>query len=193
VTESTWLPEDYGEVVATIPGYDRLQDETVAATRDLTPGAILELGVGTGATSALLLAAHPSARLVGLDASAPMLDAARASLPAGRVELVLGRLEGPLPKGPFDLVVTALAVHHLDAAGKRDLFARIATGLAPGGRFVLADVVVPRDPADARVEIEAGYDLPSTVEEQVAWLREAGLRPRVAWEEADLAVITADR
>ena len=57
---------------------------------------------------------------------------------------------------------------------------------------MLADVVVPRDPADARVEIEAGYDLPSTVEEQLGWLRDAGLRPRVAWEEADLAVIAAD-
>ena len=102
------------------------------------------------------------------------------------------RLEDSLPAGPFDLVVSALAVHHLDAAGKRDLFRRIAGRLAPGGRFVLADVVVPRDPADARVEIEAGYDLPSTVEEQLGWLREAGLRARVTWEEADLAVLAAD-
>jgi tRNA (cmo5U34)-methyltransferase len=192
VTESTWLPEDYGEVVATIPGYERLQDETVAATRDLSPQAILELGVGTGATSARLLAAHPNARLVGLDASAPMLDAARAALPADRVELVLGRIERPLPAGPFDLVVSALAVHHLDAAGKRDLFARVAAVLESVGRFVLADVVVPPDPSDARVEIEAGYDLPSTVEEQLAWLREAGLRPEVSWEEGDLAVLVAD-
>jgi tRNA (cmo5U34)-methyltransferase len=192
VTESTWLPEDYGEVVATIPGYDRLQDETVAATRDLSPRAILELGVGTGATSARLLAAHPNAILVGLDASAPMLDAARAALPADRAELVLGRLEDPLPEAPFDLVVSALAVHHLDAAGKRDLFARVAAVLASGGRFVLGDVVVPRDPADARVEIEVGYDLPSSVDEQLGWLQDAGLRARIAWEEADLAVIAAD-
>ena len=192
MAERTWLPEEYGNVVATLPGYERLQEETVAATVDLSPGTILELGVGTGVTSARLLAAHPGARLVGLDASAPMLEAARAALPAERVELVLGRLEDSLPAGPFDLVVSALAVHHLDAAGKRDLFRRIAGRLAPGGRFVLADVVVPRDPADARVEIEAGYDLPSTVEEQLGWLREAGLRARVTWEEADLAVLAAD-
>jgi tRNA (cmo5U34)-methyltransferase len=192
VTESTWLPEDYGGVVATIPGYERLQEETVAATTGLSPRVILELGVGTGVTSALLLAAHPRARLVGLDASAPMLEAARAALPAERVELVRGRLEDPLPAGPFDLVVSALAVHHLDPGGKQDLFRRIAGRLAPGGRFVLADVVVPRDPADARVEIEVGYDLPSTVEEQLGWLREAGLDARIAWEEADLAVIAAD-
>ncbi len=192
MAERTWLPEEYGKVVATLPGYERLQAETVATTVDLSPGAILELGVGTGVTSARLLAAHPGARFVGLDASAPMLEAARAALPAERVELIVGRLEDPLPAGGFDLVVSALAVHHLDAASKRDLFRRVATRLTPGARFVLADVVVPRDPADARVEIEAGYDLPSTVEEQLGWLRDAGLRPRVAWEEADLAVIAAD-
>ena len=192
MAERTWLPEEYGKVVATLPGYERLQEETVAATVDLSPGTILELGVGTGVTSARLLAAHPGARFVGLDASAPMLEAARAAIPAERVELVLGRLEDPLPAGPFDLVVSALAVHHLDPAGKRDLFRRVAARLTPGARFVLADVVVPRDPADARVEIEAGYDLPSTVEEQLGWLRDAGLRARVTWEEADLAVIAAD-
>ena len=192
MAERTWLPEEYGNVVATLPGYGRLQEETVAATVDLSPGTILELGVGTGVTSARLLAAHPGARLVGLDASAPMLEAARVALPAQRVELVLGRLEDSLPAGPFDLVVSALAVHHLDAAGKRDLFRRIAGRLAPGGRFVLADVVVPRDPADARVEIEAGYDVPSRVDDQLGWLRDAGLRARITWEEADLAVIAAD-
>jgi tRNA (cmo5U34)-methyltransferase len=193
VTESTWLPEDYGGVVATIPGYERLQDEAVAATTGLSPRVVLELGVGTGVTSGRLLAAHPRARLVGLDASAPMLEAARAALPADRVELVLGRLQDPLPDGPFDLVVSALAVHHLDPAGKRDLFRRVADRLAPEGRFVLADVVVPRDPADARVEIEAGYDLPSSVDEQLGWLRDVGLGARVTWEEADLAVIAAAR
>ena len=192
MTERTWLPEEYGDLTATMPGYERLQVEAVVATTDLSPSVILELGVGTGITSARLLAAHPQARLVGLDGSAPMLEAARAALPSERVELVVGRLEHPLPEGAFDLVVSALAVHHLDSAGKRALFGRIAEGLPPGGRFVLADVVVPHDPADARVEIEAGYDLPSTVEEQLAWLRDAGLRARVTWEEADLAVITAD-
>ena len=68
MAERTWLPEEYGNVVATLPGYERLQEETVAVTVDLSPGTILELGVGTGVTSARLLAAHPGARLVGLDA-----------------------------------------------------------------------------------------------------------------------------
>jgi tRNA (cmo5U34)-methyltransferase len=139
-----------------------------------------------------LLAAHPGAAMVGVDASAEMLAAAAARLPAERVELVLRRLEETLPDGPFDLVVSALAVHHLDDEAKRDLARRVAAVLAPGGRFVLADVVRPQDPGEARVELEDGYDLPSGVDEQLAWLSEAGLEARLVWAEADLAVLIAD-
>jgi tRNA (cmo5U34)-methyltransferase len=67
-------------VVATIPGYEQLQEETVAATAGLAPRIMLELGVGTGETSVRLLEAHPLARLVGIDTSGPMLEAARAVL-----------------------------------------------------------------------------------------------------------------
>ncbi len=58
---------------------------------------------------------------------------ARASLPADRVKLLVGRLEDPLPEGSFDLVVSALAVHHLEGTGKADLFQSIASRLDPAG------------------------------------------------------------
>jgi hypothetical protein len=54
-------------------------------------------------------------------------------------------------------------------------------------------VVVPADAADAVVPLNEGFDLPSGVAEQEGWLRAAGLRPRVAWTDRDLAVIAADR
>ena len=98
------------------------------------------------------------------------------------------RLEDPLPEGPFDLVFSALAVHHLDARGKADLFARVAAVLEPGGWFVLADVVVPDDPADATTPLSPDYDLPDRVDEQLAWLRDAGLEASVVWAAGDLAV-----
>ena len=53
-----------------------------------------------------------------------MLDRARERLPDA--DLRASRLEDPLPEGPFDLVVSVLAVHHLDGDGKRDLFTRVA-------------------------------------------------------------------
>jgi tRNA (cmo5U34)-methyltransferase len=134
-----------------------------------------------------VLPRHPGATLVGVDASADMLAAAR--LP--RAELRVSRLEDPLPQGPFDLVFSALAVHHLDGPGKTELFARVAAVLEPGGRFVLADVVVPEDPADAITPLSPDYDRPDRVDDQLAWLREAGLDATVAWAEGDLAVIAA--
>jgi hypothetical protein len=63
-----------------------------------------------------------------------MLERARRVLPEGCVELHARRLEDPLPAGPFDLIFSALAIHHLDGPGKADLFARAAARLVPGGR-----------------------------------------------------------
>jgi tRNA (cmo5U34)-methyltransferase len=184
-----WEPEGYPALVRReVPDYERLQDETAAATG---AGArrILELGTGTGETALRVLARHPRATLVGVDASDLMLEGARAALPAGRVDLRLGRLEDPLPDGPFDVVVSALAIHHLDGPAKADLFARVAALLAPGGRFVLADVVVPEDPSDVVTPLDEGFDLPSGVDEQLGWLAAAGLKAQVAWAHRDLAVI----
>jgi tRNA (cmo5U34)-methyltransferase len=90
-------------------------------------------------------------------------------------------------------VVSALAVHHLDGPAKADLFRRVAGVLAPGGRLVLGDVVVPDDPALATIPLEEGVDLPSRIDEQVGWLAAAGLVPGVRWAVGDLAVLVAER
>ena len=193
VVMSDWDPAGYLDLIRSeVPDYDLLQEKLVDATRDVAARSILELGVGSGETARRILAAHPEASLVGLDSSPEMLEAARAALPPGRAVLESGRLEDPLPTGPFDLVVSALAVHHLEGEAKAGLFRRIASAMAPGARFVLADVVVPENPAEAVVPIEAGYDFPSTVTEQVEWLGAAGLAARVAWRRRDLAVVVAD-
>jgi tRNA (cmo5U34)-methyltransferase len=128
---------------------------------------------------------------VGVDASDAMLEGARAALPAA--DLRRQRLEDPLPAGPFDVVFSALAIHHLAGPAKADLFGRVAAALAPGGRFVIADLVVPEDPADVVTPLEAGFDLPDSVADQLAWLAGAGLRPRVTWARRDLAVLVATK
>jgi tRNA (cmo5U34)-methyltransferase len=174
-----------------VPDYEGLQDETARATC-ADAARLLELGTGTGETARRVLAIHPGAALVGLDASSEMLDQARVVLPADRVELRQSRLEDPLPDGPFDTVFSALAIHHLDGPGKADLFRRVAAVLSPRGRFVLGDVVVPVDPADIVTPIDGEYDKPSTVAEQVRWLEAAGLRASIAWGQRDLAVLVGD-
>ena len=188
-------PTTYAEMIHDdIPAYDQLQDELVAASGPdgRTVRRVLELGTGTGETARRLLARHPDAFLVGVDESTEMLAAARASLPDGRVCLRVGEIQAALPSGPFDLVASALCVHHLRSSQKRDLFTRVRAVLAPGGRFVLADVIVPVDPADAVISLTPGYDHPSTMAEQLGWLAEAGFAARGVWEHLDLAVVSAD-
>jgi tRNA (cmo5U34)-methyltransferase len=187
-----FTPEHYLEsIAAEIPAYERLQQETARATAGVEAREILDLGTGTGETARRVLELHPGARLTGVDESLPMLERARELL--RDASLVVARLQDPLPPRRYDLVVSALAVHHLTSAEKRDLFVRVAAVLRPGGRFVLADVVVPEDPADAVVPIEAGYDLPDRLDDQLEWLREAGFEPEVRWSERDLAVVAATR
>jgi tRNA (cmo5U34)-methyltransferase len=185
-----FTPERYLELMhEEVPRYEELEEETARATDDVDAATILELGVGTGETSRRVLARHPAARLVGIDASAEML--AEASLPGA--DLRVARLEDPLPDGPFDLVVSCLAVHHLDGAGKRDLFARIPAALADTGTFVLADVIVPEDPADAVTPCTPGYDMPDRLDDQLSWLTDAGFDAKVTWVRGDLAVVRAKR
>lgn len=57
---------------------------------------------------------------------------------------------------------------------------------------MLADVVVPEDPADAITPMDGVDDVSSRVDEQLEWLFAAGLRAAVAWSCRDLAVLIAD-
>jgi tRNA (cmo5U34)-methyltransferase len=185
-------PASYLRVMrSALPLYDRLQDEVASACADVQIARMLDLGAGTGETSRRCLIAHPGANVVALDASEAMLEMAKNVL-ADDAELRLGRLEDPLPEGRFDLIVSVLAVHHLDRAGKADLFKRVANRLAPGGRFVLGDVVRPKTPVHAPTPIDPAVDFPDPVNDLLAWLIRPGLDARLYWSESDLAVIAAD-
>jgi L-threonylcarbamoyladenylate synthase len=188
-------PDTYAETVrAEIPAYEKFQELVVlAAYAEWSSGRVLELGTGTGETARRLLERLEGAQLVSVDESAEMLAAAAGVLPSERVQLVQGRLQDPLPEGSFDLVVSALAIHHLGHHEKPDLFARIRAALAPGGRFVLADVIVPDDVGQSSIPLTPGYDKPSPLADQLRWLRDAGFRSvDVVWRHEDLAIVVAE-
>ena len=189
----TWDPDTYPAMIRTeVHDYDELQEQVVKATAGPTPGSILDLGVGSGETAKRVLQMHPGARLVGIDSSPEMLRGAKANLPSERVTLLLQDLRAPLPEQHFDLVVSALAIHHLKGELKAKLFGDIAHLLGPGGRFIMGDVVIPEDHDDASIENEDGYDFPSTISEQLSWLTDAGFSAGVAWVAGDLAVLRAE-
>jgi tRNA (cmo5U34)-methyltransferase len=173
-----------------IPVYDAFQDAVADAGASVRAQRILDLGTGTGETARRVLGRHPGARLVGIDASERMLAIARAVL-GPEAELLPARLEDPLPDGPFDLAVSALAVHHLGREGKADLAGRVRAVLAPGGALVVGDVIVPDDPADAVTPLDRSVDLPERLPDLLEALREGGLRPSLCWQHRDLAVVLA--
>jgi tRNA (cmo5U34)-methyltransferase len=173
-----WDPETYlDEIRAEVPRYDELQTQTIDAI-PFPPGRVLELGVGTGETGRRLLERFPDAEVTGLDASPEMVFRAREL----GIEVRLARIEDPLPDGPWDLVVSVLTVHHLDDAGKRDLFRRVRE---QSRSLVLGDVVVV-EPEHRVAPLEPGVDMPAPAAHLAEWCG-----GEIAWEADDLAVVRA--
>src|SRR3954447_11621937 len=117
-----------------IPPFDAFYGTAVAALELLgrPPRRVLDLGAGTGMLAARVAAAYPDAELVLTDGAPAMLEQARAAL-GDRAQLHRADLADPPPDGPFDAVLSALAIHHLDDAGKQALFARVRAALPRGG------------------------------------------------------------
>jgi tRNA (cmo5U34)-methyltransferase len=144
---------------------------------------LLDLGTGDGRMLSLVRDRHPQAAAIGLDSSEPMLARAAERF-AGEplVELRARKLSAPLSEtGRFDAIVSGLAIHHLEDARKRELFAEVHALLVPGGIFANLDLVSPssvRLHERFRREIGRVEDDPSDhladLSAQLAWLREAG-------------------
>ena len=187
----------------------------VASLRRSGGVRVLDLGAGTGLLSGFLAQALPDATFVLVDEAPGMLErAAERMAPLGdRVQTVVADLRDQLPPGPFDVIASALAIHHLDDAGKADLYRRAADALAPGGVLVNAEQVAGPTPeldrvyrerwrvhcaaAGATPEVLAAadermaIDIPASVPAQLDMLRAAGLAdvdsPFQQWRFAVLA------
>ena len=91
---------------------------------------ILDLGADTGILSAAIVDRIATAQFHLLDASPEMLRQAAIRLEGFEPQIVVQPLSADLPSGPFDAIVSALAIHHLDDAGKRGLYSRILAALS---------------------------------------------------------------
>jgi tRNA (cmo5U34)-methyltransferase len=163
------------EIRAQIPRYDELQKAAVEAI-PTAPARVLELGMGTGETTRVLLESYPEAWVVGLDASPQMVFHLREEYD----DVQLARMEDPLPDGPWDLVISVLSVHHLTDDQKHLLFRRVRE---QSKALVIGDVVK----ADPQVTpVDPGVDFLDTAEELAEWCD-----GEISWRGDDLAVVHA--
>jgi tRNA (cmo5U34)-methyltransferase len=211
--------EEYDSRIRTfVPHYEHMIAVAADALRllDVTEPTIVDLGIGTGALAARCIEARPNARLIGIDSDPAMLAMARARLAGDpHVELRVGNfLREQLP--PCDAIVACIALHHVPTGeAKRVLYTECARALKSGGLLVSADCFPAKDerlaarqhaqwlahleqfysPSEAVAYLEswADEDTYFPLEDELGWMKDAGLQPEVLWRAQGFAVIAARR
>ncbi|WP_342342444.1 FAD-dependent oxidoreductase [Planobispora rosea] len=166
----------------------RPNPQLVAEAAGLAPGRALDVGSGEGADAVWL--AERGWRVTAADISATALEraAARAERAgaqvAGRIDWVHADLRAEPPaEGAYDLVSSQFM--HLPGEARRELFARLAAAVAPGGTLL----IVGHHPSDLRTTARRMHfpDMMFTAEEVAASLDPAAwkvlaaeARPRTA-------------
>ena len=104
------------------------------------PRRILDLGAGTGLLSYFWYQHYPESEYVLVDIADDMLNIARKRF-AGldKVAYRVMNYSDGLPNGDFDVIISALSIHHLENDEKTKLFAKIYDKLPAGGLFVNYD------------------------------------------------------
>jgi len=175
---------------------------------------VLDLGSGWGPLSEAVLSYRRRARVTLLDFSPPMLDHARSRLAPYLDRCRYEERDFREPDwwqglgGPFDAVVSSLAIHNLaDPQFITRVYADVVRLLRPRGCFFNLELVLPAGPvleavdrrirADAAgldpdtVETEAfGHDDPRSLSNQIDWLWTAGYREvDCLWREGSMALL----
>jgi tRNA (cmo5U34)-methyltransferase len=177
----------------------------------------LDLGAGTGLLTEFILKTFPNVTATMIDLSERMLEKAKERFSSNkRVNfLTQDYAHAPLPQSQ-DLVVSAMSIHHLTDQKKRLLYKRVFEALNPEGVFINADLVkgetdrIERKYQDRwlgwiqraglqKAELSGildrmRYDRPSTLTQNLQWLREAGFRDvDCSYKYYNFAVVSGQR
>lgn len=153
----------------------------------LDPGAVLDIGCGTGKLLAAVADRWPGAVLHGVDPAEAMLAIAGQRLPTAR--LGVGRAEDlPLPDGSVDLVFSTTSFGHwTDAeAGLRE----VRRVLRPGGCVLIAEHAPPGPLLTLVLKALGRMPRLHDAEQMRALVRRAGLVPRRAETHPGVFVVT---
>jgi tRNA (cmo5U34)-methyltransferase len=159
---------------------------------------ILDIGAGTGLLTGLLLKRFPNASVTLIDISEHMLAQAHERFNhREKTRYITGDYRSTGLGGEYDVICSALSIHHLIEGEKIDLYHRIYDALHPGGVFVNADQVqgetsrsqerfreywdmflhespLPPGEMDTISKRRDTLDKEATLSSQIFWLRECG-------------------
>jgi len=207
--ESTPERYDAGMRLITLGAVERVHDALAAAVVGRAGNRVIEIGCGTGALTARLVAR--GAEVTAFDQNAAMMAQAEARLAgraAGRVSFVertAAEIDG-LPAGSADAVVASLCLSEMSADERVFVLGAARRVLRPGGVLAIGDEVRPqrgwqralfalvRGPQAALGWLLAGT-LSHPIGDLAGEVARAGfvLRSEQRWLAGTLAVIVADR
>lgn len=206
------------DIVAVIPGHEELHRKLIEYLKKRKGGvkSILDLGTGTAITAALIAKQFSDATFTLNDFSKPMLNGAKKKLNGSSVKFLFGDYARvPIGNG-YDVVVSVIGMHHQTTAGKKAMFKKIYASLAPGGCFLLGDLMTWRDARVAAVaqarhlhhlvstasnaaslQAWAHHHLvlndPATVEDQTEWLRNCGFTVKKLFGQWNTVLLVAEK
>jgi len=166
---------------------------------------VLDLGAGTGLFSSLVSQCYPNAEFVLYDLSSAMLEEAKKRFENedANVSYIVKDYSSKEIEGSYDLIISALSIHHLTGLDKERLFNKIYVHLNKNGLFINADQVLGATPF-----IEESYryswinqvkekgvtdkalksalermkeDKMSTLDEQLTWMSNAQFKEVNCW------------
>jgi tRNA (cmo5U34)-methyltransferase len=169
------------------------------------PLKVLDLGAGTGLYSGMVQSVFPKAEFTLLDLAPEMLEKAkfRFSKMGKSPKILIGDYIETDLGDSYDLIISALSIHHLSDFDKELLYQRIYNVLKPGGIFVNADQILGKtadleelyrqhwldsirangiseeDLKAAQKRME--YDRMATLDIQLRWLEAAGFKNVDCW------------
>ncbi len=196
------------------PYYDEMLDALILALSFSVSGAtqVIDLGCGTGTVARRIKETFPNASFTCVDIAENMLAMAKRKL-GTNARYQLADFRSYEFDGTYDLVVSSLALHHLETDKEKKIFyGKIFNSLAPGGAFFNADVILAsssrvqegymkkwKDFMRKRVsddEIESKWipihheeDRPARLTAQLSWLCDIGFTEvDVVWKYYNFAV-----
>lgn len=104
------------------------------------PKSILDLGAGTGLLSKFWLNHYKNSKYTLIDVADQMMEVAKKRFQGlTNFKYIIADYSKNMPKGNFDLISSALSIHHLSEDEKFDLYRKIFEKLPPNGHFVNFD------------------------------------------------------